>query len=130
VHVDLDGARDGAGRRVVEEVRPVPAVPEVVGRVLVGDEDEGDRVVGGEDADGGGGIVFGGVGGEGLEDGFSEWGNMVSAAGRTWVVRCMIKGVERTLGRRLENLEGTIVRLMLSTAVSASFPEMTQNEHT
>lgn len=59
----------------IEEVRASPAaVPEVLGRVLVGDKDESDGGVGRIDAYSGGGKVFGGRGAKGLEEGFDEVG--------------------------------------------------------
>lgn len=71
MNIDVDGAGEG-GRSGGKEVGgAVAAVPEVGGGVFVGDEEEGDGVVGGGGADcvGCGGVVFGCVGGEGFEEG-------------------------------------------------------------
>jgi hypothetical protein len=75
VHVDFDGAAETAGRG--EGVGgPPAAVPEVLRRVLVCDEQYGDSAVisGGVDADGGGREVFGGGFGEGFLEGADEVG--------------------------------------------------------
>jgi hypothetical protein len=77
VHVDSDRAAQAAAARGVEGVcGPPAAVPEVVGRVLVRDEQDGDAAVRGGrvDADGGLGEVLGGGSGEGLLEGADEVG--------------------------------------------------------
>jgi len=73
VHVDLDRAAQAAGGRQGVG-RPPAAVPEVLGRVLVCDEQDYDAaVVGGRvDADGRCGKVLGGGFGEGLLEGTDE----------------------------------------------------------
>ena len=75
VHVDSDGAAQAAGG--VQGVGgPPAAVPEVLGRVLVCYEQDGDAAVGGGrvDADGGLGEVLGGGLGEGLLERADEVG--------------------------------------------------------
>jgi len=73
VHVDLDRAAQAAGGRQGVGGPPA-AVPEVLRRVLVGDEEDGDVAVvgGGVDAEGGCGEVLGGGFGEGLLEGANE----------------------------------------------------------
>ena len=75
MHVDSDGAAQAAGG--VQGVGgPPAAVPEVLGRVLVCYEQDGDAAVGGGrvDADGGLGEVLGGGLGEGLLERADEVG--------------------------------------------------------
>jgi len=73
VHVDLDRAAQAAGGRQGVGGPPA-AVPEVLRRVLVGDEQDGDGAVvgGGVDADGRCGEVLAGGLGEGLLEGADE----------------------------------------------------------
>lgn len=75
MHVDFDRAAQAAGRRQGVG-RPPAAVPEVLRRIFVCDEQDGDvAVVGGRvDADGRGGEVLGGGFGEGLLEGADEVG--------------------------------------------------------
>lgn len=68
MHIDLDRAGDGVRRRRDDVCRPPAAVPEVLRAVLVRDEEDGDRGVGVDGADGCGarGKVLRGAGGESL----------------------------------------------------------------
>lgn len=59
MHVDVYGAGEGAAGGAVEVGGAPAAVPEVGGRVFVGDDEDGELVVGGRvGAVGGGGVVF------------------------------------------------------------------------
>lgn len=71
MHIDVDAARErGWGRGGKEGIGGAPAaVPEIGGRVFVGDEEEDYGGRGGADCGGGGRVVFGGVGGKGFEEG-------------------------------------------------------------
>jgi hypothetical protein len=73
VHIDLDRPAQAAGGRQGVGGPPA-AVPKVLGRVLVRDEEDGDVAVvgGGVDADGRCGEVLGGGFGEGLLEGADE----------------------------------------------------------
>lgn len=74
MNIDLDGSAQAVAGGI-EKVRASPAaVPEVLWRVLVGDQDECDGGVGWVDADGGRGKVFGRCRAEGLEEGLDEVG--------------------------------------------------------
>jgi hypothetical protein len=76
VHVDSDRAAQAAARGFQGVCGPPAAVPEVLGRILVCDEQDGDGAVrrGRVDADGGLGEVLGGGLGEGLLEGADEVG--------------------------------------------------------
>lgn len=76
MYVDGDGAGERGRGGGVEVGRAPAAVPVVCGRVLGCDGEEGDlRVVGGGvDADVVFGVVFCAVAAEGLDEGFSAWG--------------------------------------------------------
>ena len=77
MYVDEDGAGEGGGGGA-EEVRGAPsAVPEVGGRVLGSDGEEGDLGVvgGGIDADVVFGVVFAAVVSEGLDEALSVVGS-------------------------------------------------------
>ena len=73
MHINLDRAAQAAGGRQGVG-RPPAAVPEVLRRVLVGDEQDGDAAVvgGGVDADGRCGEMLAGGFGEGLLEGADE----------------------------------------------------------
>jgi hypothetical protein len=76
VHVDSDRAAQAAARGFQGVCGPPAAVPEVLGRILVCDEQDGDGAVrrGRVDADGGLEEVLGGGLGEGLLEGADEIG--------------------------------------------------------
>lgn len=101
VHVDPDRAAQAAARGVQGVCGPPAAVPEVLGRVLVCDEQDGDGAVRGcrVDADGGLGEVLGGGFGEGLLEGADE----VGVGG--------LEGVLLGVGGGLDNVSVREVRL-------------------
>ena len=74
VDVDVDRAGQFRARRVVGVDGSPTAVPEVRRRVSVRDEEDGDFVLVGIDAVGGGGVVLGCVVGQALEKRFYQVG--------------------------------------------------------
>lgn len=98
----------------MEEVGGAPAaVPEVLGGVFVGDDEEGDAAGLGSGADGGGcgGVVFCGVGGERFEEGGSGG---IAVLIWVWFIFLRKEGKGHTSGRSARSRGCRVERLMLS----------------